>query len=862
MKKHLLNTLIVIIFGFTTYAQPGTIDLTFNNTDVGFGGDANNNIYSISIQSDGKIIIGGRFTSYNGVARNGIARLNTDGTLDTTFNQGTGVIGGYNTIKCISIQSDGKIIIGGSFTSYNGVVRNGIALLNTDGTLDATFNPGTTTTETGNASFINSISIQNDGKIIIGGDFISYDGVSRNGIARLNIDGTLDTAGNPGTGVTESNGGNSYSRINSTFIQSDGKVIIGGDFKFYNGVSRNGIARLNTDGTLDTTFNPGTGAAAVFNSSISATSIQSDGKIIIGGLFTSYNGVTRNSIARLNTNGTLDTTFNPGTGVDSTINSTFIQSDGKVIICGDFKFYNGVSRNGIARLNTNGTLDTTFNPGTGATGTNSVTDIYSTSIQSDGKIIIGGDFEYYDSLVRSRITRLNNDGTLDATFSPRTGADSNIVTTSIQIDGKIIIGGPFTSYNGVPRSRIARVNTDGTLDTTFNPGTGIGPANSTINCISIATDGKIIIGGSFYIYNGTGRNRIARLNTDGTLDTTFNPQIDETGGVITISSISIATDGKIIIGGNFISYNGVSRNRIARLNTNGTLDTTFNPGTGANTRIDRTFIQSDGKIIIAGLFTSYNGVPRNGIASLNTDGTLDTSFNPGTGANSTISSISIQSDGKIIIGGSFTSYNGVVISRIARLNTDGTLDTTFNPGTGTGTNSYIYSTSIQSDGKIIIGGQFTAYNGIARNNIARLNADGTLDTNFNPGIGANSNINSTSIQSDGKIIIGGLFTGYNGLGRNRITRINGNNTLSNSWFDKSTIAIYPNPSNGIYTLQANDMNAVKSISIYTILGQKIFDAVISSNKTTIDISNQPKGVYLYKVFGEQEETKGGKLIVE
>jgi hypothetical protein len=123
-------------------------------------------------------------------------------------------------------------------------------------------------------------------------------------------------------------------------------------------------------------------------------------------------------------------------------------------------------------------------------------------------------------------------------------------------------------------------------------------------------------------------------------------------------------------------------------------------------------------------------------------------------------------------------------------------------------------------------------------------------------------VSTTSIQSDGKIIIGGSFISYNGFGKNRIVRINGNNTLANSSFYKISIAIYPNPSNGIFTLQTNEMNSAKSICIYTILGQKIYDAIISSNETTVDISNQPKGVYLYKVFGENGETKSGKLVIE
>jgi uncharacterized delta-60 repeat protein len=461
-------------------------------------------------------------------------------------------------------------------------------------------------------------------------------------------------------------------------------------------------------------------------------------------------------------------------------------------------------------------------------------------------------------------TTYSQPGTIDLTFNPGTGPSSVIKTTSIQSDGKIIIGGTFATYNGITINHIARLNTDGTLDATFNTGTGPGsPSASTVETTSIQSDGKIIIGGSFRTYNGISRNGIARLNPDGTLDTTFNTGTG-TGINSNVGTTSIQSDGKIIIAGFINSYNGITINRIARLNTDGTLDTTFNPGTGPNNIIETTSIQSDGKIIIGGNFTVYNGIGRNFIARLNTDGTLDATFNGGTEADNIVRTASIQSDGKIIIGGDFNSYNGITRNQIARLNTNGTLDTNFNPGTGTEANSTVYDSSIQSDGKIIIVGAFNFYNSVTRNGIARLNTDGTLDDTFNPGTGteASTIVRTTSIQSDGQLIIGGNFTSYNGTGRNRIARINGGSALSTNVFNENRMVIYPNPSKGVYTFITNELNITKSISIYTILGQKIYDTVISSNETTIDISNQPKGVYIYKVCGLEGETKSGKLVIE
>ena len=252
-----------------------------------------------------------------------------------------------------------------------------------------------------------------------------------------------------------------------------------------------------------------------------------------------------------------------------------------------------------------------------------------------------------------------------------------------------------------------------------------------------------MISGQFTSYNGTAINNRARLYTDGSLDTTFNAGVNSY-----VNCIAIQSDGKIITGGT-----------IARLNTDGSSDTTFNTRTGANGAVYCTAIQSDGKIIIGGLFTYYNGTARNYIARLNTNGSLDTTFNPGSGADSCVRFSSIQSDGKIIIVGDFTNYNGTRKYAAARLNTDGSLDTTFNPGLETNINPGTgpYCSAIQSDGKIIFGGGTFRLNGTQVKDLARLNTDGSLDTTFTgagPGL-----IFCIAIQSDGKIVIGGWFPG-------------------------------------------------------------------------------------------------------
>jgi uncharacterized delta-60 repeat protein len=356
-------------------------------------------------------------------------------------------------------------------------------------------------------------------------------------------------------------------------------------------------------GNLDLAFNPGMGA----NNEVHAVAIQSDGKILIGGAFTHYAGTPRNRIARLNTDGSLDLTFNPGTGCNGNVYAIALQSDGKIVLGGAFTTFSGGPRNGMVRLNANGSIDTGFTIGAGF-GNGRVASI---SIQTNGYFVVGGTFTTFDGVGRNRILRLNAGGGLDTSFNPGFGANNNVWTTAIQTDGKILIGGIFTNYNGVNRDRIARLNADGTLDTGF----ANGPAfNDGVLCIRIQSDGKIVAGGQFTNYAGTIRNRIARITATGGLDATFSPA--GTGFNNRVHAISIQSNGKFVVGGAFVTYNGIGRSGIARLNANGTLDLTFGPGPGFNVWVFTVALQTDGKTVAGGTFTSFNGTGRNRIARL------------------------------------------------------------------------------------------------------------------------------------------------------------------------------------------------------------------------------------------------------
>ena len=706
----------------------------------GFDPNANGMIQVVVVQPDGKILIGGDFTTLapNGggsVTRNRIARLNRDGTLDNAFNPNAS-----DSVYMIAVQADGKILVGGAFTSIGGQTRNFIGRLDATSGLADSFNP--------NASgSVYAIAMQADGKILAGGIFANIGGQPRNNIARL--DAT--------TGLVDSFNPNVNGLVYAIAVQADGKILIGGFFSGANSVggqTRNRIARLDAATGLADSFDPNCSGGVL------AIAVQADGKILAGGQFTGANsigGQPRNNIARLDASTGLADSFNPNAGSD--VNSIVVQADGKILVGGNFFGIGGQARNHIARLvATTGQADS-FDP-----NANSL--VYAIAVQADGKILIGGNFNGANGVgtqTRNHIVRLETDGRVDQTLDLGAVGGSAVFATAVQPDGKILIGGNFSSVLGVTRNNMARLNTDGTLDTVFNPN-----ANGIVLAIAVQADGKIVVTGVFVAIGGQTRNHIARLDATTGVADSFNPNAQD--GVY---AIAVQADGKILVSGLFFGPNsigGQTRNYIARLDATTGLADSFNPN--ANGEVDSIAVQADGKILAGGDFTSIGGQTRNRIARLDVTTGLADSFNPN--ANGEVLAIALQADGKILAGGVFTSIGGQGRNRIARLDATTGLADSFNPNAQDG----VYAIAVQADGKILVSGLFNGANSIGgqpRNGIARLDATTGVADSFDPN--ANSNVNSIAVLADGKILAGGAFTSAGGQPRNYFARLS-NDTVA------------------------------------------------------------------------------------
>jgi uncharacterized delta-60 repeat protein/uncharacterized repeat protein (TIGR01451 family) len=752
------NFLFRPVFFFLLLFSNNILHAQYNpaEPDTSFGmGTLNGAVYSIAVQSDGKIIAGGGiFTRYEKDTVSNIVRLNPDGTLDKTFNVGSGASG---LVRKIVIQSDGKILVAGAFSSFNGVLKNRIVRLNSDGSFDNTFSIGT-----GFNNEVHAMICQADGKILVGGAFSAYNGTTKSQIVRLNNNGSIDNTFNTGTGFNNP--------VYSLDVQSDGKILAGGYFTSFNGVTTNNLVRLNQDGSLDNSFLIGTGA----NSNVASIVCQADGKILLGGGFTSFNGTASNFVVRLNSDGTIDSQFNTGYGANNAVISIALQTDGKILVSGLFNTFGNVQAIGVVRLNSDGTIDNSFALQTLGSGT---LDYYGViSSQPDGKILVGGNFVMYNKCTANKLLRLNSNGTIDNTFKKGNGANDWIKAIAYLPDGKVLVGGQFVSFNGVIKNGIACLNSDGTISNSFNTGTG---ANASVYSLILQPDGKIIVGGQFTTFNGVANKRgILRLNSDGSIDNTFNAG---TGADDVVLTLALQSDGKILVGGLFTSFNGAAKNRLVRLNSDGSVDNTFAIGSGANNSIETILQQSDGKIIIGGAFTTFNGQAKNYIVRLNVGGSIDNSFNMGTGFNNSVYSIAQQpNDEKILIGGSFSLYNALPSNGIVRLNIDGSMDKSFQVDNGVST--MVLTIALQTDGQILLGGGVTK-------GMVRLKPDGSVDLGFNIGTGFQNWVGKIYCQPDGKILAGGNFAIYNDVAFNNIIRLKGNpyylNTIQGKIYSES-----------------------------------------------------------------------------
>ncbi len=336
----------------------------------------------------------------------------------------------------------------------------------------------------------------------------------------------------------------------------------------------------------------------------------------------------------------------------------------------------------------------------------------------------------------------------DSSFTPTLNGSVNFL--EIQSDGKMLIAGDFTVVNTVARNKIARLNADGSLDTSFDANWLSGQFNQFVGILSmkVLPDGKILLGGAFPLNGSTGPLRIRRLNADGTADSTLTsvPYLQPTGFEFqTLNKVDQLPNGKILVCGNFDLPNGNPQPSLARYNFDGTYDSTFT--TAINNDCNDIAVQPDGKYFVAGNYTTLNGSSHNGLTRFNADDTIDTTFN----APFTFYwRIKLESDGKLVV------FRPDISSQlVSRLNADGSHLLTYATQLFRGND-----VAFQSNGKLIVVGEYRDIFGQSKS-FNRFNLDSTHDPSIRLNFSSSIYPKALAVAADGKVLVGGPFTGFN-----------------------------------------------------------------------------------------------------
>lgn len=531
--------------------------------------------------------------------------------------------------------------------------------------------------------------------------------------------------------------------ILAILAQPDGHALVGGAFTTIDGQPCPGLCRLTVDGRIAQGFDV-RGA----NGTVDVLLRQPDGKVLVGGDFSLVLGQARRGLARLNADGSLDAGFSAS--IDAgTVRALALQADGKVLVGGSFNTIAGVERINLARLFADGRVDPRFNAVTGFNFP------YIMALQplDDGRLLVGGAFQAFGPAQVGNLVRLRADGSVDS--GPELSANNRVRTLVREADGRIVAGGDFTQVGPRIRNRLARLEPDGSVSAT-----GMPFANDIVYDIVVLDDGDLVVGGEFTAVGSAQRSRLARLPRGTGVVASFAPAVDP--GVL---ALAVQPDGQVLVGGYFTAVDGQQRLSLARVSPAGDLDTTFRREPTESSFVLASATTADERILVAGSFNTFGGLQRPAVARLRADGAIDSGFAPAPVASNALRTLSALAGGAVAAGG----RRGAIPIAL-RYDSAGTGGTIATPLLGVNVNALL----VDAAGRTVVAGDFSQIAGVARANIARLRADGTLD----PGFVAATDASILSAAKDAELLlIGGTFSSVNGTPRAHLARLTGSGQL-------------------------------------------------------------------------------------
>lgn len=440
---------------------------------------------------------------------------------------------------------------------------------------------------------------------------------------------------------------------------------------------------------------------------------------------------------------------------------------------------------------------------------------------------------------------------LDSTFDTGSGANAGINELIIQPDDKVIVAGMFVDFNGTTAGRIIRLLPDGEIDSTWI--TSSGGADFDIRGMALQPDGKVLIGGLFGLYNGATANRLVRLDSAGNTDPSF---VVGAGPNNEVQGITVNTN-RAVIHGFFNQYQGTPVPSFAVLQMNGSLDTSFILPTELFISVSDFHILSNDQLYLGGNFTTYNGQTVNRIVRLHPNGSIDTTFNTGTGFNAMVRRLLVQDNGDILVAGTFNTYNGAAVSRLIRLRPNGDRDTSFNavvPSLAT-----LNAMAIDTSGNVYISGS-DAGNLFLK----RLFPDGSLDVSFNTGIGFNGNITQLGHQSNNKLLVTGFFSLYQNQQAGRVARMFTFDSVVSTEVVllQDNVTLYPNPCSDGFSFRINNSRPGEiHLKVRDIHGRQIYDSKYdTSENIRITTADWQPGIYVVELLNTQGDHAVQKLM--
>ncbi|MBU5637654.1 hypothetical protein KOM00_13040 [Geomonas sp. Red69] len=777
----LLSLLLALTASPSLAISPGLDGFgIYNGGSVAISGS----VHAIAQQrQDGKIVIGGDFTLAGAAqTRRNIARINPDGTLDTSFVPP--LLDG--PVHALALQPDpvssanpDLVLIGGGFTTAGATSRKGVARLSGgDGSLDPGFDPVTTPAPVS----VNAMLLLPGGSgILVGGTFAEIKaGVATRNLAGVSVAGAA--SGELSWSYLGGLGNDAGNVAVHALALQDGSVLVGGEFA--TPWSAN-IARFSASGEYDAGFRPPAPGGGV-----RALAVQEDRYILVGGDF-SGGLLARDYLARLKEDGTRDDGFDAGfiQAAGARVSSLLPQPDGKILVAGEFAVGPPLAqRRNLARLNLDGSLSAvTFPPADGA--------IRALARQGDGKILAGGDFANIGAAPRTSLARFYPEqGALDDDL-PQLVDDpwEMVVRASLGTDGSTYLAGTFTTLMGNAAPYNARLKQDWSLDHSF------GPLELEQRVFSIAQlpDRGMLLAGEFLTVNGVPQRELVQVDRAGVPGpASFNTAVDSrlNAGWGWISALvqpadgTLAEDGMFYVGG---YSDAVSTWRyLSRFKGSGERDESFVPPAELDGVVTFLAIQR-GNLLLVGTDTGK-------VLRLLPDGSLDPAWNGGTPVQfpGEVDTLLELPDGGILVAGNL-KYPGSVTDpvtglpvplwrNLVRLGSDGAVDEGFvfeSRSSNPVYPSLITNVTLQADGGMLVYGIFDRlYDGFGtvldRSCLARVTAEGRLDPSLDlaipvPGWGPGGLVNSVTLQPDGKMLVAGDFVGVGG--RNKLAR------FANGW---------------------------------------------------------------------------------